>query len=415
LGEYFEDRFVELEPSEIEEDFNVVASDAGRNQISFKNNINLFIIRAAAQDNHDNKSRELFTGIVRPYRQRSYKDFSDRSSEIVELESILDRLDELDLSKRTYVLIDGSLLTHMLVIPTELRMSDYRDRKLDLIDKFYELLQKSRKEENLVVAGISKDSNTDILYTTLTAQLIEEELDKMDLPEESIKRIKEDFRKIKYDPTEVRQMLYEIEDEHGVNLDKVRDLLEYYRDTYSDSALIESLKDEPGLTQPIEVGRVSAKFRSHTDDIEEDIQKYIDNNFGHALEDHDNDEEYRKELQRSLEKLFEYPTITTSYWVPEENAQPIRIDLFSDYWSQGGKLTEFEGTRFLERNDIMKELLELLKTGYGGETMHNIWISQADDSASLTQSQIKRVYSPILSKQLGINLRQYMRRRDKRA
>lgn len=303
----------------------------------------------------------------------------------------------------------------MLVLPTELNMSDYRDRKLDLIDRFYELLKKSREEEKLVVAGISKDSNTDILYTTLTGQMIEEELEEMDLPKESIDRMKEDFRKIKNDPQEVHNIISNIEDAHDVVLDDVKDLLAYYRETYSDSALIESLNSNPGITQPVEVGRVSAKFRSHTDNIENDIQKYIDNNFGHAIEDHENSDEYREKIQRSLEKLFEYPTITTSYWVPEENSQPIRIDLFSDNWDEGSKLTEFEGTRFLERNDIMNELLQLLKTGYGGETMHNVWISQADNSASLTHSQIENIYAPILSKQLGLNLRQYMRRRDKRA
>lgn len=415
LEHYFDDYFLIHSPEDLKEDFNVVASDAGRNQIQFKNNLNLFIIRASAMDNHGEETRKLFTGIVRPYRQRSYKDFSDRSSEIVELESILERLEELDLGKETFVLIDGSLLTRMLVLPTELRMSDYRDRKLDLIDRFHELLQRSRENDKLHVAGVSKDSNTDILYSTLTENLIHDEIDGKDLSDQSAEKIRENFRNIKHSPLETKKMIEGIEQSEDVDLSRLKDLLEYYRDTYSDSALIESLTDETGITKPVEVGNVSAKFRSLTEDIRDDVDGFIDNNFPHSVEDRDDEESYRRRIEDSLQKLMDYPSITTSYWVPERNAQPIRVDMFSDEWDKGGKLQELDSTRFLEVNDTMKKLLRLLQTGYGGETMHNVWISQADNSASLTQTEVNRVFSPILSKKLGVNLRKYMRRRDKRA
>lgn len=407
LKKSFKENFTSFRPEELDSEFNVVASDAGRNQISLKNNVNIFIIRAAAKDNHGGVSRELFTGVLRPFRQRDYKDFSDRSSEVVELEAILDRLEDVDPDTRTFVLIDGSLMTRMLVVPSELRLSDHRTRKLDLIDKFHELLEKSREQENLVVAGVSKDSNTDILYTTLTERIIQEKIGELDsdLSEE----LEEKFEEVDRRPRDFKKI---IQDVGGV--EELKSSVESYRDSYSDTMLVEALSDGIGVTQPVEVGRVSGRFRSYTDDIRNDIEAFIDSEFSYALEETEDEEAFKENVSGSLRKLFDYPTVVTSYWVPEEGAQPLRVDLFSDHWSSNN-LTDFEGSQFREFNSVLEEVVRLLETGYGGESMHNVWISQADNSASLTGRQLENIYSPILSKKLGINLRQYLRRRDKRA
>lgn len=407
LEKVFDTKFSSYTPEDLDSEFNVVASDAGRNQIALKNNVNVFIIRAAAKDNHSGVSRELFTGVLRPFRQRDYKDFSDRSSEIVELEAILDRLESVDLDTRTFVLIDGSLMTRMLVLPSELRLSSHRTRKLDLIDRFHELLEKAREEENLVVAGVSKDSNTDVLYRTLTEKIIEEKIGELEsgISEELAKK----FEEVDKRPRDFRKVIENLED-----AEELKNFVESYRDSYSDTMLVEALSDGPGVTDPVEVGRVSARFRSYTDDIRNDVEAFIESEFSYALEEAEDEEAFKEKVSSSLEKLFDYPTVVTSYWVPEKGAQPLRVDLFSDHWSSNS-LTEFEGSQFKEKNEVLEEVVRLLETGYGGEAMHNVWISQADNSASLTHRQLENIYSPILSKKLGINLRQYLRRRDKRA
>jgi hypothetical protein len=81
----------------------------------------------------------------------------------------------------------------------------------------------------------------------------------------------------------------------------------------------------------------------------------------------------------------------------------------------GTDLMDCDKQEFVKTNKKVRQVLKLLESGYAGEEMHNVWISQADNSASLKNSDVEKIYKPIISKQLDINLRNYMRRRDKRA
>nr|EGQ39714.1 MAG: hypothetical protein J07AB56_04420 [Candidatus Nanosalinarum sp. J07AB56] len=62
-----------------------------------------------------------------------------------------------------------------------------------------------------------------------------------------------------------------------------------------------------------------------------------------------------------------------------------------------------------------KHILRVLQSGYAGESMHNVWISSADSSANLKNSEMENVFLPLVSKVLETDLQQYMKRRDRRA
>jgi hypothetical protein len=417
LRDDFREKFYEEEIEEKKGDFNVLASDAGRNDIEFRNNTRLYIVRAATVDGNGEKSREMDTGTLKPYSREDYESFLQRASEIVELESILEKLDP-ETSEKTYVLIDGTLLTRLLVDPEELNISEQRDKRLDLVEKFQELLKVAEENQNIVIAGISKDSNSSILYRTLLGEILEEKIsgleteDAAGVDEEDVDFLEENYGKINYQPEEVRTSLKNLR-ESGIDVSEIEELLERYRASISDTEFVRSLASGTGFTKPLKASGIKKSFFRTMKNFDEDPEQFFQRNFPQTLQDSENRDAYIGEKSGLLEDLMDSPAVVSFYWLPNEKDLPLRIDLLS-HDIDGSRLRDGDEIEFVEPGEKVRDILELLETGYAGEGMHNVWISQADNSASLTNSRIEKVYKPLLQKQLGENLRKYMRRRDKR-
>jgi hypothetical protein len=343
------------------EDFRVVACDAGRNSVRLRNNHRFYVAQASAVDDNGGNSRSLHTDVVRPYSSGVFSHLMSFSSELAELEAVNERLDEIDTDTRTFILIDGSLVTRMLPLPTELEVSSNSEIVLDLIEEFHELIQRVRENEKLVLAGISKDSNSSILNRAVIEELSQQD----------------------------REELEEGEDELSVA----------YQEGIPDIALLEESWN--GYTQPVKLGAASSRFRTRMEAFRRNRKEYISRNFSS-----------KERALETVKKITDYPGIVSFYWLPGGD-QPVRVDLLGDHWN-GDSLMEVEGRKFVEERQVMKNLLELLKAGYAGPSRHNVWISLADSQASLSNSEMENVYLPIMSQRLGINLRKYRRRRDKR-
>jgi hypothetical protein len=417
LKEDFDRIFYREEIQEKEGDFTVLASDAGRNDIEFRNNTRLYIVRAATVDGNGEKSREMDTGTLKPYSRDDYESFLQRASEIVELESILENLDP-ETEAKTYVLIDGTLLTRLLVDPEELNISEQRDKRMDLVEKFQELLEKAEENENIILAGVSKDSNSSVLYRTLLGEILEENISELetsgseDVGDGDVEFLKENYGKINYQPEEVRTSLKNLRDS-GIDVSEIEELLERYRASVSDTEFVRGLASGTGFTKPLKASGMKKSFFRTMENFEEDPEKFFQRNFPQTLQDSEDRDAYIGEKSRLLEELMDSPAVVSFYWLPNEKDLPLRIDLLS-HDIEGSRLRDGDEIEFVEPGKKVRDILELLKTGYAGEGMHNVWISQADNSASLTNTRIEKVYKPLLQKQLGENLRKYMRRRDKR-
>ena len=409
LKEDFSERFYQEKISEKNGEFNVLASDAGRNDLEFRNNTRLYVVQATTVDRDGEKSRKMDTGTLKPYSREDYESFLQRASEIVELESILEKLDPETVEK-TYVLIDGTLLTRLLVDPEELNISEQRDKRMDLVEKFQELLEIAEENENVILAGVSKDSNSSVLYRTLLKDIIEEKISDLNASglDDTKDFLEDNFEKINYSPEEVRTSIENLR-EGGVDVSEVEELLERYRSAISDTEMVRQLASGTGFTQPLRATGIKSNFYRSLDSFDEDSEKFFDRNFPQALMENDRKEFMRKNY-RLLEDLKSSPSVVSFYWLPNEQDLPLRIDLL-DF---GTRLKDARDIEFVEPDARVQDILELLATGYAGEGMHNVWISQADNSASLKNSQVENVYKPLLANQLGENLRKYMRRRDKR-
>ncbi|MFB6242413.1 MAG: DNA double-strand break repair nuclease NurA [Candidatus Nanosalina sp.] len=409
LEDDFQEKFYSEDIEEKNGDFSVLASDAGRNDIEFRNNTRLYIVQAATVDRDGEKSRKMDTGTLKPYSREDYESFLQRASEIVELESILEKLDP-GTGEKTYVLIDGTLLTRLLVDPEELNISQQRDKRLDLIEKFQELLEIAGENENVTVAGVSKDSNSSVLYRTLLKEIIEEKIsDLMDSGmDDTVEFLMDNFEKINYQPEEIRTAIENLR-EGGIDVSEAEELLERYRAAIPDTEMVRQLSPVSGFTQPLRASGIKSSFHHSLEKFEDDRTKFFNDRFPQTLLEKDS-EKFIGEKSRLVEELKNSPSVISFYWLPNEKDLPLRIDLL-DF---GKKLGEARDIEFVEPDERVRDILELLETGYAGEGMHNVWISQADNSASLKNSMVENVYRPLLQNQLGENLRKYMRRRDKR-
>ena len=414
----FRDRYTEKQIDEGDDDYRVLATDAGRNDIELKNNTRLYILQAATVDSSGEISRAMDVGTLRSYSQQDYEKFMQRGSEIQEIESILEALEKKPAEEETFVLIDGTLLTRLLVVPEPLNLSEGREKRLELIEKFGELLERAEENENITLAGVSKDSNSSILYRKLLGDLIKEEIRKLDVENsdqvDSDDRnfLLENYEKIRYRPEEIRQNLENMEnsDVDREQVENVTRLVEQYRTRFSDTELIEEMTSETGFTQPTRIGKIKPDFFSAMENFR-DQDDYLERNFPEVFRE--KGEEFIEKYRSAMDRLLNAPGVVSVYWKPSENDSPLRIDLLN-HDMDGTRLMSCEEQEFVDSTEKVDDILELLETGYAGEGMHNVWISQADNSASLKNRDVENIYKPVLSKNLGINLRNYMRRRDKR-
>jgi hypothetical protein len=420
MKEIFSQNYTSKEIEKKKEDFQVIATDAGRNDIELKNNSRIYILQAAGVDSKGSISREIDVGSLKSFKQQDYESFLQRGSEVVEIQSVLEALENVGGDEKVYVLIDGTLLTRLLVTPEPLDLSRGRLKRIELMEQFQKLVEEARENENLILAGVSKDSNSSLLYRKLLGDMIESEVDDLEVEEleevgeEDRKFLRENFHRIRYSPEEVRQNLENLEqagaDAESIN--RIRSLVEQYRTRFSDTEVIEEMTDEPGFTEPLRIGRIKPDFFSRMEEFEDKGKNFVEEELKKDFQD-EKTEMSTEKICEVLENVLKSPGVASFYWKPSRHDSPLRIDLLNHDMDETD-LMSCEDQKFIEAEEKVKDILELLETGYAGEGMHNVWISQADNSASLKNGDVENIYKPVLEKNLGINLRNYMRRRDKR-
>lgn len=410
LKKLYKSEIHNLTSEEKVEDFKVICADAGRNSIEFKNRSTLIVARAAAVDNKGNNSRTLLVDILTKYSQSSFEDLRDRASESLEIEAIRELLeDHIDQENQIYVLIDGSLLTRSLVLPSELNLSKHQDYKLNLIENLSEIYKIAEKNDNVTLVGVSKDSNTDILYSSILTRELKEQLEEQDFGDKQ--ELIEKVRKFRNQPLKMRKLKEKVKEDIDES-DNIIEIIELLEDNRYDTEIIESFSNGKSFTTPVESGLVSQKLKSRLQHFKNNPESFVENYFPKTLA---NEDRTKEEINEIISKIPELPTIATFYWVPEDRAQPLRIDIPTFHLNKNhNRLKHLEGTRVLEVDDKIIDVLKVLDQGYAGESMHNVWISEADNIAGLSNSELENVFLPLMSQKLEINLREYLKRRDKR-
>ena len=193
---------------------------------------------------------------------------------------------------------------------------------------------------------------------------------------------------------------------------KVIELIELLEDNRYDTQLIESFSEGRAFTTPVESGLVSQKLKNRLQQFKKDPEKFVEKYFSKTIA---NNNRSKEEIIEIIERVPDLPTVATFYWIPEDRAQPLRIDIPTFHLNNDQKkLKHTEGTKVLEVDDKVLDVLKVLNQGYAGESMHNVWISEADNIAGLPNHELENVFLPLMSQKLGINLRKYLKRRDKR-
>jgi hypothetical protein len=377
VDDYFKAREFESEAPD-----SVVAVDAGRNQVAFRNGLRMLVSRAKAYSPNQEQGRSMSVDFVRAPSQ-DYRDFRAATWQIQEIEALIDSIEGID---RGVALVDGSLLTRLRVMPSLLRVNKGRTRKFELINRMSRLL-KMVEERDIKLVGVSKDSETAVFGRQLIENYLEEKSDTVDLSKLRRKGVRD---------------LDAFADEAGLQEEK--DVLRLYSSRFTDSGLLSQLTQRPGLSRPVRVGMINLRFRKETAKIrDQGIGEYIEEELDLS------DNVSKRTIREALNSLLQFPSIRTVHWRPQRGDKPIRVDTL-DYTKP---LVENKGVQFAEKFD--SRVLEALQAGYGGQAMHNVWISSADGSANLSNSEMENVFVPLVSKVLETDLQQYMKRRDRRA
>ena len=172
------------------------------------------------------------------------------------------------------------------------------------------------------------------------------------------------------------------------------------------------MTSKPGFTKPLRIGKIKPDFFTAIEKLQQDKEDYLEDAFPQVH--NKKGDSFVEKYQDAVQRITDAPGVVSTYYKPSERDSALRVDLLN-YDIDGTDLMDCDKQEFVKTNKKVRRVLKLLKSGYAGEEMHNVWISQADNSASLKNSDVEKIYKPIISKQLDINLRNYMRRRDKRA
>jgi hypothetical protein len=403
----FQNEWHEL-PSEIKADLRVIAVDSGRSTREYAPGSFMYICRASAITSWGPTYRQLSSNahmIASPREQLI--DLVSIRSEHIEHQVALQAVE--DASDVDIVLLDGSLYGRITHVPISFNYPGERDLYLRYMRTFMQLLEECRKRKILIL-GISKDSVarhlTRILLETLKVQVLKDLSPA--LSSSDIDQLTQLFNLENKQSVSARSILKEIQLSNN-QYDLVWDLLYELRRPRPDFSLIHPWTETAGYTTPIEPYPDVPLFKYES----KDPTAYVRRRFVDAYNDYDREEAFEEWAIPVMKDFFQMPTFVTFCAKFSYNDTPMRIDMPAFSAGLPTRISQMSSSRLLDPPPTrVNEVLGTLRGEYGGLELYNVYLVKADQEARLPMSDVRKLYEPLIEKELKIPLT--LKRRERR-
>ncbi len=318
------------------EEFSVDSSSATR---TLSNGVDFFIIRALMLGTGNYSKPKLRFEMVKGIRDYNViTGFERILRDLIEIEIVLDNIE--DIPEHSVVLIDGNLYGRFTHLMKELQLSGWYHLPLELLDAMQRLFIECEKR-GIMLVGVSKFSKTRVLTTALLRTSYPNVTDPDYLDVELLYRWK-----------------------HG----------------------------ETGYTTPLLLGDYA--ISKEIMQLEREPEKYRDRYFDHISPDR------RDWATKVISDIPYSPAIVMFHLKPQQDAQPLRIDIPACCLGIRKKITDVRPFEFIEPEKVA-EVAQQITSDFGGRDVYNALLYIVDREVRLGVKTVDSVYKSVLGKELG--------------
>jgi hypothetical protein len=278
------------------------------------------------------------------------------------------------------------------------------------VETLNRLFEECRKRRILLL-GVSKDSLaahlTRLLLRNVTSQVLEAL--GHDLPSEHMIQLCQNLTNQREESPQAMRLVADLPltEDHRETL---RSLVTEIRHPRPDFTLISWAKTA-GYTTPIEPHPDVPFYKYRA----KDLRAFVQRRFDDALADHPGrEEEFLSWAQGVLLEAFRFPAIVTLCAKLAHDDTPLRVDVPAYNVGLPTTLSELSESRRLDPPPArIEDILQFLRTGYGGPDLYNVWLVRAHQEAQLPETDFATLYEPLVEKELKLQL--VPTRRNRRA
>ena len=286
------------------------------------------------------------------------------------------------------ILIDGSLYGRAMHVPVETKIEEDRTAVLEYFKTYAELLELCRKND-ILIAGVSKESRATFYRDFLLKLIFSEELEKVDIEAGDKKRLKAVFVETLDNEKTAFSKFKKLKMKHGSKVESIELILTELASSRPDYQLVMNFAGRIGYTQPLVLGP-SARAASRMRPFSSDPRKYVMNNF--PVTTRERNTEFVDWASKIIQGIPGFPSFVSFYLFLDIRDSPMRIDV--PCWEQ--PLSKTGWPKPIDVN--LQALLRIMINGYCGLDAYNLWLKNVDERVKLKRRVVDEVYFPYMEK-----------------
>ena len=306
--------------------------------------------------------------------------------EMLEFQVVIDAL--RNGFKCNAILIDGSLYGRAMHVPVETKIEEDRTAVLDYFKTYAELLDLCKKND-ILIAGVSKESRATFYRDFLLKLIFSEELEKVDIEAGDKQRLKAVFLETLDNEKTAFSKFKKLKVKHGSKLESVELVLTELASSRPDYQLIMNFAGKIGHTQPLVLGP-SARAASRMRPFSSDPRKHVTNNF--PITTREKGTEFVDWASKVISTIPSFPSFISFYLLLDIRDSPMRIDV--PCWEQ--PLSKTGWPKPIDVN--LQVLLKIMINGYCGLDAYNLWLKNVDERVKLKRRVVDEMYFPYMEK-----------------
>ena len=286
------------------------------------------------------------------------------------------------------ILIDGSLYGRAMHVPVETKIEEDRTAVLEYFKTYVELLDLCRKND-ILIAGVSKESRATFYRNFLLKLIFSEELEKVDIEAGDKQRLKAVFLETFDNEKTASSKFKKLKVKHGSKLESVELVLTELASSRPDYQLVMNFAGKIGHTQPLVLGP-SVRAASRMRPFSSDPKKYVIKNF--PITTREKGTEFVDWASKVISGIPSFPSFISFYLLLDVRDSPMRIDV--PCWEQ--PLSKTGWPKPIDVN--LQVLLKIMINGYCGLDAYNLWLKNVDERVKLKRRVVDEMYFPYMEK-----------------
>jgi hypothetical protein len=386
---------------QIQNESDVIAVDGSRAIRPFGTGAFLYVVRALALHGSQRFREIEVDSFISRCKKEEINTFIERTMELMEFKAALQAVESNEVKRGAFLLIDGSLYGRMMALPRDMPIEGRRATMLEYMESYSKLLKACRRR-GVTLLGVSKDSRACFIRDYFLDQMMNEELRNLSSRVESrdIERLKSLLEESNGEGRS--QTVFEnLKAKYPLFLDRAATIFEEYLSARPDHQMILRFCDEPGYTCALCHRPPLNKIRQITP-ARRNPEAYVEQNFKGALKEAMDKESFIERAVKTLKDVVEFPAVISFHVLLDLRDTPLRIDTPS--WSIDIDQSLFDVKRSELIDADLCDVINMLRSGYGGLRNYNIWLKKVDQEVRLRRDVVDELYCSMLERILGETL-----------